>query len=407
MKAVLIFLSLLAVTVTMAQPITRAEYFFDTDPGFGNGTAIAVTPGKVVDLNFNANTAGLETGIHTLFIRMKSAVWSQVHTRLVGVSPEAGITRAEYFFDNDPGFGSGTAIAVTPGKVVDLNFNANAEGLNAGVHTLFIRTKSAVWSQVHTRLVGVSPVAGITRAEYFIGTDPGYGNGIPITVTPGKLVMLDINLENLNLADGVNYIYFRTYAEIWSQTYAHEYCRNCTSVLIQNDTVREGERRCYEEVETIVTGGDGTTFTVESGATVNLVAEQNVRMLAGTHFEQGSGVHVLIGSGGTYCLNHMSKPAAMVQQADVQQLELPPFSNFCKIYPNPTSGVFTIELNESGSGSQISVDIYNSIGKKMSHEEVSMYRQHNFDISYLPRGIYIIKVLRDGTSDMAKTIIKR
>jgi hypothetical protein len=407
MKAVLFFLSLLAVTVTMAQPITRAEYFFDTDPGFGNGTAIAVTPGPVVDLNFNASVAGLETGIHTLFIRTKSVVWSQVHTRLVGVSPNAGITRAEYFFDTDPGFGNGTAIAVTPGKVVDLNFNANTEGLNPGVHSLFIRTKSVVWSQVHTRLVGVSPDAGITRAEYFTGTDPGYGNGIPITVTPGKLVVLDVNLENLNLSDGVNYIYFRTYAGFWSQTYAHEYCRNCTSVLIQNDTVREGERRCYEEVETIVTGGDGTGFLVESGATVNLVAEQNVRMRPGTHFKQGSGVHVLIGSGGTYCLNHMSKSAAIVEQADEQPEELRSFSAYYRIYPNPTSGVFTLELREAGLSSQISVDIFNSIGEKMRHEEVSIYRQYNFDISDLPGGIYFIKVLGDGIFDMAKTIIKR
>jgi len=337
MKAVLFFLSLWAVTGTMAQPITRAEYFFDTDPGFGNGTAIAVTPGQVVDLNFNANT----------------------------------------------------------------------EGLSAGVHTLFIRTKSGVWSQVHTRLVGISPEAGITRAEYFTGTDPGYGNGMPITVTPGKLVMLDINLENLDLADGVNYIYFRTWAGFWSQTYAHEYCRNCTSILIQNITVQEGESRCYEEVGTIVTGGDGTYFHVESGATANLVAEQNVRMLAGTHFKHGSDVHVLIASGGTYCLNHMSKPASIVQQTDEQTEALPAFSDFYRIYPNPTSGVFTLELRDSGSWSQISVDVYNSIGKKMRHEEVTIHQRYDFNISDLPTGIYFIKVLRDGTFDMAKTMIKR
>jgi hypothetical protein len=123
-----------------------------------------------------------------------------------------------------------------------------------------------------------------------------------------------------------------------------------------NDTVQEGESRCYEGVETIVTGGDGTYFRVESGATVNLVAEQTVTMRAGTHFKHGSGVHVLIGPGGTYCLNHMLKTAANVQQADVQQQELPPFGDFYRIYPNPTSGVFTLELKEAGLSSQISVE---------------------------------------------------
>lgn len=50
--------------------ITFAEYFFDTDPGFGNGNSITLTPGvDISNLTFAANTAALTAGTHNLYIR--------------------------------------------------------------------------------------------------------------------------------------------------------------------------------------------------------------------------------------------------------------------------------------------------------------------------------------------------
>jgi hypothetical protein len=206
--------------------ISRAEYFFDNDPGVGQGISIPVTPGKVVDLNFNANTSGLAPGMHTLYVRVKTGSWGQTYSRLIGINADTGITRAEYFFNTDPGFGQGTPIAIIPGKVVDLNFNANATGLSYGIHTLYVRVKSGNWSQAHSRLVGISPDIGITKAEYFVGPDPGFGNGTPIAVVPGNLVTLDFNIQNPNPGNGMSHIYVRTYAGRWGQTFIHEYCRN-------------------------------------------------------------------------------------------------------------------------------------------------------------------------------------
>ncbi|WP_315820969.1 hypothetical protein [Paraflavitalea speifideaquila] len=56
--------------------IVLAEYFFDSDPGFGNGTPVALTPGiNIADLVFSANIAALPDGNHTLFLRSKDD-WS-------------------------------------------------------------------------------------------------------------------------------------------------------------------------------------------------------------------------------------------------------------------------------------------------------------------------------------------
>lgn len=206
--------------------LNEAEYFFDEDPGFGNGTAIPVNPGKVVELNFDADISGLAPGIHTLYIRVKAGGWSQAYPRTVGITPDEGIYTAEYFFDEDPGFGNGTTVAVTPGKVIELNFDADISGLSPGVHMLYLRLKGGMWSQLYARMVGISAEAGITAAEYFLGEDPGTGNGVPIEITPGKLVMIDEVIEDLNFPNGMNYITFRVFDGRWSLPYIHEFCQN-------------------------------------------------------------------------------------------------------------------------------------------------------------------------------------
>jgi PKD repeat protein len=206
--------------------ITKAEYFFDSDPGFGNGISVSLTPGNLVDLSFDADIAGLFAGMHTLSLRVFSGTWSQTYSRLVGVSPDVGITNAEYFFDNDPGFGNGISVPIAPGNLVDLSFDADIAGLDAGMHSLFVRVFAGNWSQTYSRLIGVSPEVGITRAEYFLGEDPGAGNAIPIAITPGKMVVLEDVIENMNFPNGLNYLYFRVFAGQWSLTYIHEYCQN-------------------------------------------------------------------------------------------------------------------------------------------------------------------------------------
>lgn len=206
--------------------LSKAEYFFDEDPGFGNGTAIPVNPGKVVELNFDADISGLAPGIHTLYIRVKAGGWSQAYPRTVGITPDEGIYTAEYFFDEDPGFGNGTTVTVTPGKVIDLDFNADISDLSPGMHVLYLRLKAGIWSQLYSRLVGINPEAGITAAEYFLGEDPGAGNGVPIEITPGKLVMIDEVIEDLNFPNGMNYITFRVFDGKWSLPYIHEFCQN-------------------------------------------------------------------------------------------------------------------------------------------------------------------------------------
>jgi hypothetical protein len=72
------------------QPIiTQLEYYFDTDPGLGNGTSIAVTPSASVNISRNVSLAALSTGKHRLYIRAKDGneLWSHIFYDTVHINP--------------------------------------------------------------------------------------------------------------------------------------------------------------------------------------------------------------------------------------------------------------------------------------------------------------------------------
>jgi gliding motility-associated-like protein len=200
-----------------APNVVGAEYFFDTDPGTGSGTAISITPGTTVNVNnLNVPTTSLTLGWHLLCARVKDTnnVWSFYETRTIFVSsavvgpppPVPATVAMEYFFDTDPGFGSGTAIPITPGTTVNVNnLSVPTTTLSAGWHTLNVRSKDAnnVWGFYETRTLYVSsgpvgpppPVPNTVAMEYFFDTDLGLGSGTSISVTPGTTV----NVNNLNV----------------------------------------------------------------------------------------------------------------------------------------------------------------------------------------------------------------
>lgn len=62
--------------------LQAVEYFFDRDPGFGNGTSMAIGPGAVAEESLLLDVSSLSAGEHRLVIRSHDAfgVWSLTHT---------------------------------------------------------------------------------------------------------------------------------------------------------------------------------------------------------------------------------------------------------------------------------------------------------------------------------------
>jgi hypothetical protein len=224
--------------------IIRLEYFIDNDPGMGNGMAVPVTPGSnISNLPVAVNVNGLAAGFHRFFIRSLNAqgIWSLTNQAFfdnftVPVYPTpvaaANITELEYFIDTDPGMGNGIKLPVTPATNLPAqSYNVNVTGLTAGLHRLFIRSKNVqgIWSITNFSVFDNSAVlpyptapaaaGNISRLEYYIDTDPGFGNGTAVTIpATANISNLSVNVAVGGLPQGTHHLYVRSKENPWSMS---------------------------------------------------------------------------------------------------------------------------------------------------------------------------------------------
>ena len=195
---VLLLVLLAAATITQADPgddrLIAGEYFFDTDPGPGNGFPLVSDDGAFDEpfesVNQIITLPELTSGPHYFFIRLRNVdgTWGIPQRRLLLVTNTNTVAAAEYFYDNDPGGGNGTPVEVTSEGRVEASLDTN--GLGQGLHTLNLRLQDAEgsWGPARKQTFEVTDWTGagiISRAEYFIDTDPGEGNGIPLSAVDG------------------------------------------------------------------------------------------------------------------------------------------------------------------------------------------------------------------------------
>jgi hypothetical protein len=220
--------------------INMSEYFFDTDPGVGNGIALSTsniftsaTADSTAD-NFNLSIpSGMTAGMHTVYIRSSKIVagkrvWSMYESRKFLVQNTIGqqITAAEYFIDADPGVGNGVVLSITANAdSAEFNSTINTTGLSAGQHRIYVRTRSAngQWSlnEVRTFIITAANTSNLIIAEYFYDTDPGVGNGTPISFTTNNdSADYTGGISTTGLSTGTHRLYVRCKDAVgrWSAT---------------------------------------------------------------------------------------------------------------------------------------------------------------------------------------------
>jgi hypothetical protein len=221
------------------QNITEVEaYVGNTDPGIGNGTPITIPTG-VTDAtvtNTTLNFTAQPNGVQFLYVRSKDAVgrWSVTNYKLftVGnfnypVAPAVNnIAELEYYVGNtDPGIGNGTNVAIPTGTTdatatnTTITFPTQADG----TQFLYLRSRDVAgkWSLTNFKQFVVGqfnyptppPLNNIAEVEAYVGnTDPGFGNGTPITIPTG---VTDATATNTTLnftaqPNGIQFLYVRS-----------------------------------------------------------------------------------------------------------------------------------------------------------------------------------------------------
>jgi len=239
---VILFLSIVAFlaypAASHASDIAGAEYFFDNDPGEGNGVPLSAadggfdSPEESVD-HSEIDTSFLTIGNHTLYVRFISAdgLWGMA--RPVSLDPffrspynfritgKKWIAGAEYFIDDDPGAGFGIPISATDGE-----FNGSKEelelpdidisSLSTGIHTLYLRLKDneGTWGVIRKVAFEIYEPETIAGAEYFVDNDPGPGNGTPLSAKDDNFDSTEEQVEASGidvsgLSEGIHTLYVR------------------------------------------------------------------------------------------------------------------------------------------------------------------------------------------------------
>jgi hypothetical protein len=205
-----------------AVSIIQAEYFWDADPGIGNGYTIVISPTTdSINFNFPLNVAGLQSGYHQLYTRTKNSngLWSLSEGRSIYIN--AKLVANESFWDADPGAGNGlpTYFFASPGDSINLSPNVNTVGLSKGLHTYYTRCKNSngVWGLAEGRRIYV--VAPVIKSEYFWDNDPGVGNGLTMaSFTPSDSINANTTISFAGLLGGYHSLYIRTQNSVgeWS-----------------------------------------------------------------------------------------------------------------------------------------------------------------------------------------------
>ena len=212
-----------------AQPaINKMEYYLDNDPGYGNATDLSYVGTTDATATINISLVPLSQGVHIVGVRSRdlNGAWS-LDNRWLFVKPyssnavlQPNINRVEWYLDNDPGYGNGNALTISAAQdIPGLFFNIDMIPLIQGVHIVGVRSRDAngAWS-LDNRWLFVKPYSSnatltpnITRVEWFLDNDPGYGNATSIPIVssqdPGAL---SFNIDMVPLSQGVHIVGLRS-----------------------------------------------------------------------------------------------------------------------------------------------------------------------------------------------------
>ena len=75
-----------------------------------------------------------------------------------------------------------------------------------------------------------------------------------------------------------------------------------------------------------------------------------------------------------------------------------------QIYPNPTSGSFTLIQKEYNPSNMICIEIYNMQGQKLRTFQIMGEREKDFSVADLPAGMYFVKSTAASQTEIIRLV---
>jgi len=177
-----------------------------------------------------------------------------------------------------------------------------------------------------------------------------------------------------------------------------------------NLTIENGETLCMAAISVLTLGGDGTTVLATAGSTSRFEAGSKILIKEGVHVEQNAYAMFRIETESNFCAQQSS--LISVSPGLLEELEyLPEISPNrhgtakIRIYPNPTSGLLNISLDEVFTGKSI-VRVYGMRQELLFQQTCSDELTPRIDLGHLAPGMYFLRMVMLDRTETVK-IIKR
>jgi hypothetical protein len=168
--------------------------------------------------------------------------------------------------------------------------------------------------------------------------------------------------------------------------------------------VGDGQSKCYNATQTLTIAGGGTSFIVYAGGSAEMIAGVNILYLHGTTIHAGAYMHGYISD--QYC--GTKSPAIVTANTGTEEQPVIATRTTFKLYPNPTSGNFTVEQTGGGLADEVKVEIYSMRGERLlSSGMMSMQQKLELSIADYPAGLYFVKVASGNLVETFKVIKTR
>lgn len=179
------------------------------------------------------------------------------------------------------------------------------------------------------------------------------------------------------------------------------------TITLENLTITSPADTCMQAMESIII----KDLIVENNVNLVLVAGERVQMQAATHIEKGAWVRIFIDNTWNICYQPESLLAALEVDeysesfyvpADILPAERETQHLFFRVYPNPTTGWFTLEIKSAGYHDRIFLEVMGLAGNRVLRESLPAQPLHTLSLEGHQPGLYFIRV-----SIAEKTAVER
>lgn len=199
---------------TAATPqLVSGEWFVDTDPGLGRGTAFSFTQADTVNTAINVNTAALSNGYHYLFLRVKNTDnrWSHYEGRRFKVCNSPLLAPV---ISGSTSVCEGATLALNAGTVPNAtsyrwtgpsSFTLNGQALSrTGASSSMAGTYQAIAIRGGTAACDTSDAAQVTVTINALPSNQVQVNGTTITAVQSGATYQWRNCDNNQSVQGAN-----------------------------------------------------------------------------------------------------------------------------------------------------------------------------------------------------------